>query len=161
MNLSFKRFISEDMDPSPDKTRDVAMGNTKSDDNKNTQDYFSGLSDEQNIEWGDLTKALTNEPWVSSHFGLGKPNNQILYKLAAWEIVKGSLTPEGADIRLKAQKGNRSYLHGNRLNKSKYEDDKRYHLNREELIRFLTTGWTPQILAAQQGSGGGMGGPPM
>lgn len=161
MRLSFKRFI-EEMNPSPEKTQATAMGKQEEPD-QDKQDYFSQLGDEMGIEWEDLTKALSSEPWVSSHFGLGK--NQPLHKLSAWEIVKGSLTPEGADIRLKPQRGDRSYLHGNRLNKSKYQDDKRYHLNREELTKFLTTGWTPAVQAAQQGGmggpGGGLGGLPM
>lgn len=118
-------------------------------DDSSKQDYFASLADEEGIEWGDLVKALEAEPWVSSHFGLGSPNKEILYKLSPWEIVKGSLTPNGADIRLKQQKGSRSYLSGNRLNKTHYADRRRYHLNREELARFLTTGWTP---AVQQGS---------
>jgi hypothetical protein len=154
----FKKFVfQEDMDPTPEKSRDVAMGG---DDHEKTQDYFGALGDEEGIEWQDLTKIMEDEPWVSSHFGLGQPNKEVLYKLSAWEIVKGSLTPHGADIRLKPQKGNRSYLHGNKLNKSKYEDTKRYHLDRKELIDFLTTGWTP---AAQQAAGGGLpgGAPPM
>lgn len=154
--LGFKKFVFEDMDPTPEKGRDTAMG--KGDhDSSGKEDYFGALGDEEGIEWDDLTKTLEAEPWVSSHFGLGKPNHQTLYKLSAWEIVKGSLTPEGADIRLKPQKGNRSYLPGNRLNKSKYEDNKRYHLSRAELIKFLTTGWTP----AAQAAGGGAGADPM
>jgi hypothetical protein len=154
----FKQFILEDMDPSPEKTRDAAMGGSPKDTEKK-QDYFNALGDEEGIEWSDLTKILEDEPWVSAHFGLGKPNKETLYKLAAWQIVKGSMTPQGADIELKPQKGNRSYLHGNRLNKSKYQDRKRYHLDREELIKFLTTGWTPAV----QQAGGDMGGsqPPM
>jgi hypothetical protein len=121
------------------------------------EDYIGALGDEEGIEWKDLTTIFEDEPWVSSHFGLGRPNKEVLYKLSAWEIVKGSLTPSGADIRLKPQKGNRSYLHGNRLNKSKYEDKKRYHLDRQELIKFLTTGWTPAVQAA--GGGAPPGGP--
>lgn len=162
----FKQFVYyEDMDPNPSKSRDIAMGSGE--DNKPaTQDYFGALGDEQSIEWKDLATIFEDEPWVSSHFGLGRPNQEVLYKLSAWEIVKGSLTPNGADIRLKPQKGNRSYLQGNRLNKSKYEDNKRYHLNRKELTDFLTTGWTPALQNANPADpsmgapmGGGM--PPM
>lgn len=148
--LSFRRYL-EEMDPNPEKSRSTAMG-TGDEDKPDTEDYFGALGDEQGIEWQDLATIFEDEPWVSSHFGLGKPNKEVLYKLSAWEIVKGSLTPSGADIRLKPQKGNRSYLHGNKLNKSKYEDKKRYHLGRQELIKFLTTGWTP---AAQAAGGGG------
>jgi hypothetical protein len=155
----FKNFIyKEDMDDTPEKSRDIAMGSSGVDKN-DKQDYFGSLGDEQGIAWKDLTTIFEDEPWVSSHFGLGQPNKEVMYKLAAWEIVKGSLTPNGADIRLKPQKGNRSYLQGNRLNKSKYEDNKRYHLDRPELIKFLTTGWTPAVQAAQAGGmGGGMPG---
>lgn len=154
----FRKFV-EDMDPTPDKSRNIAMGSGDEDKSKGTEDYFGALGDEQGIEWKDLTTILEDEPWVSSHFGLGRPNKEVLYKLSAWEIVKGSLTPSGADIRLKPQKGNRSYLQGNRLNKSKYQDNNRYHLGRQELIKFLTTGWTP----AAQGAGGmsGAAPPPM
>ena len=156
--LNFKRFI-EDMDASPEKTRTIAMGGGEHD-NTGTSDYLSQLGDEEGMEWQDLTSALEAEPWVSAHFGIGSGNNQILHKLSAWQIVKGSLTPNGADIRLKPQKGDRSYLKGNRLNKSKYEDNKRYHLSRKELIKFLTTGWSPAVQAAQGGGDPSMGGMP-
>lgn len=125
---SFKAFLEEEEPSEPKK-----------------QDYFASLGDEEGIEWHDLVKVMESEPWISSHFGLGSPNKETLYKLSPWEIVKGSLTPNGADIRLKHQRGARSYLQGNRLNKSSYQDRKRYHLNREELTKFLTTGWTPAI----------------
>lgn len=117
-------------------------------------DYFASLGDEEGIDWNNLVKVFEDEPWISAHFGAGKPGKEILYKLSPWEIVKGSLTPQGADIRLKPQKNNRSYLKGNRLNKSKYVDNKRYHLNRKELLNFLTTGWTPGTNTDQ-----GMGAP--
>lgn len=111
-------------------------------------DFFASLGDEESIDWNTLTKIFTDEPWISAHFGLGRPDKEILYKLSPWEIVKGTLTPQGADIRLKPQKGNRSYLSGNKLNKSDYVDNRRYHLNRKELLKFLTSGWTPAIPAA-------------
>jgi len=156
----FRKFVFEDMDPTPDKSRSIAMG--AGDEDKGTEDYFGALGDEQGIEWKDLATIFEDEPWVSSHFGLGTPNKEVLYKLSAWEIVKGSLTPSGADIRLKPQKGNRIYLQGHKLNKSKYQDTNRYYLGRQELIKFLTTGWFD---AAQRGGGmpgadpmGGMGG---
>lgn len=146
------------MDPTPDKSRNIAMGKSVKDDSK--MDYFGSLQDEQGIEWKDLATIFEDEPWVSSHFGLGVPNKEVMYKLSAWEIVKGSLTPNGADIRLKHQKGNRSYLQGNKLNKSKYQDNNRYHLGRQELVKFLTTGWTPSIQSAGGADpmGGGMPG---
>jgi len=122
-------------------------------------DFFASLGDEESIDWNNITKIFEKEPWISAHFGLGAPGKEILYKLSPWEIVKGSLTPQGADIRLKTQKGNRSYLSGNKLNKSDYVDNKRYHLNRPELLKFLTTGWTPGVQSA--GGDAGMGGPPI
>lgn len=145
----FKRFI-EEMDPSPEKRREDAES---SDDQASAgkEDYFAALGDEEGLEWGEIANAFQSEPWISSHFALGSPDKEVLYKLSPWKIVKGTLTPHGADIRLKQQKGGRSYLKGNRLNKSKYQDTKRYHLNRSELVKFLTTGWTP---AAQQAGGG-------
>lgn len=148
----FRKFL-EDMNPTPEKSRNIAMGNSGEDSGK--MDYFSGLQDEQGIEWSDLAKTLEGEPWVSSHFGLGSPDKETMYKQSAWEIVKGSLTPNGAEIRLKPQKGNRSYLQGNRLNKSNYKDTKKYRIGRQELIKFLTAGWSPAVLSA---SGGGMPG---
>lgn len=123
-------------------------------------DFFASLGDEESIDWNNLKKIFEDEPWISAHFGLGRPGKEILYKLSPWEIVKGTLTPQGADIRLKPQKGNRSYLSGNKLNKSGYVDNRRYHLNRKELLKFLTTGWTPAVQAAG-GSDMGMGGPPI
>jgi len=137
---SFKAFLKEEEQPEPE-----APGDSTS-----KQDYFAALGDEEGIEWGDLAKMLESEPWVSSHFSLGSPNKEVLYKLSPWEIVKGSLSPNGADIRLKQQRGSRTYLQNNMLNKSSYQDKRRYHLNREELARFLTTGWSP---AAQAASG--------
>lgn len=155
----FKQFVFEDMDPSVEKDRAIAMGGGDTSGGK--EDYFGALGDEQGIEWQDLTQALENEPWISAHFKLG----DVQHKLSAWQIVKGSLTPNGADIQLKPQPGDRTYLKGNRLNKSRYEDKKRYHLSRQELIKFLTTGWTPAVQAAQGASAdpmaGGMPSAPM
>lgn len=141
-SLQFRKWF-EDMDPSVEKDRDTAMGGK--DDAGGKEDYFGALGDEEGIEWEDLTQALESEPWVSAHFDLGN----MQHKLSAWQIVKGSLTPNGADIQVKPQVGDRTYLKGNRLNKSKYKDNNRYHLSRQELIKFLTTGWTPAIQAAQ------------
>jgi hypothetical protein len=138
----FKKFI-EDMDPTPEKSRDSSMGDN-SDKSSDKEDYFAVLGDEMGIEWKDIVKAL-KEPQVSAHFGIGK-DPDVMYKLSAWEIVPGSMTPQGgASIRLKPQKRDRSYLHGNRLNKSSYKDTKEYHLGREELEKFITTGWTPAL----------------
>ena len=128
----FKSFV-EEMDPSAEKDRETALG------------------DEQGIPWDDLAKVFTGEPWISAHFGLGSPDKEMLYKLSPWEIVRGTLTPAGADIRLKPTRGTRSYLKGNKLYKGDYQDNKRYHLSRPELIKFLTTGWTPAVQAAAGG----------
>lgn len=152
--LSFKKYV-EEMDLTPEKRREDS-GALDDKASAGKQDYFASLGDEEGIEWEQIKNIFQNEPWISSHFSLGSDNKQMLYKLSPWEIVKGTMTPQGADIRLKPQKGLRSYLKGNRLNKAKYQDTKRYHLNRDELVKFLTTGWTP---AAQQA--GGAGGMPM
>ncbi|RTK93302.1 MAG: hypothetical protein EKK64_10355 [Neisseriaceae bacterium] len=147
--FGFRQFL-EDMDPSFEKKVDSSMnGNKANKDDSQQLDYFAALGDEQGISWEDLVKSLEGQPWVSSHFDLGG----IKYKLSAWEIVPGSLNQNGADIRLKPQNNDRSYLKGNRLNKSSYRDDKRYHLSRKQLIDFLTTGWTPAVQAAQSSIG--------
>lgn len=156
--LNFRKFFFEDMDESPDKSRDKAMDH---EDNEETEDYFSALGDELGIDSKELSKIMTTEPWVSSHFSMGKPKKELMYKLAAWEIVPGTFSGDGADIRLKHQKHTHSYLHGRKLNKSKYHDDKRYHLNRKELEDFLTTGWTPAIQSAAGGDAGSAAPPPM
>jgi hypothetical protein len=156
--LNFRKFFFEDMDPTPDKSRDKAMNGEEEDEK---EDYFSALGDELGIDSKELSKIITTEPWVSAHFSMGKPNKELLYKLAAWEIVPGTFSGDGADIRLKHQKHTHSYLHGSRLNKSRYHDDKRYHLGRKELEDFLTTGWTPAIQSATSGELGGSAPPPM
>ncbi len=142
----FKHFF-EEMDLDPQKQAEKAEGETP---NAQSEDYFSALGDEFGIKWQDIAKAIASQPWTSAHFSLGKPTKEVLYKLAAWEIVPGTLTPNGADIRLKPQNNDRSYLKGNKLNKG-LPDERRYHLGRKELIQFLTTGWTPA---------GGAGAPP-
>jgi hypothetical protein len=144
----FKSFV-EEMDPSAEKDRETALGEPEGSEGK--EDYFAALGDEQGIPWDDLTKVFTGEPWISAHFGLGSPDKEMLYKLSPWEIVRGTLTPAGADIRLKPTRGTRSYLKGNKLYKGDYQDNKRYHLSRPELIKFLTTGWTPAVQAAAGG----------
>lgn len=115
------------------------------------EDYFSALKDEMGISDSNIKKAIETDPWISSHFNL----NSIKYKQSPWEIVPGTLTKNGADIRLKSQSGNRSYLDDNKVNKGQI-DTQRYHLNREELEKLLTQGWTPAILAAQQSQMPGM-----
>lgn len=126
-------------------------------------DYFGGLGDEMGMEWQDIVTALEGEPWVSTHFGLG----ETLYKRSAWKIVPGTLTKNGAAIRLVPQAGDRSYKgtkDGTMLNKGK-PDSRQYWLDRQGLIDFLTKGWTPAVQAAQgggaAGAAGGAGAPPM
>lgn len=151
--FTFKQFLlSEEMDPSLEKT----INANKEEDKNQSGDYFQALGDEQGIEWQNLVKIFENEPWISAHFPLGKPGKEIMYKLSAWEIVPGTLSPKGGDIRLKPSVGTRGYLKGNRLLKGNYVDDKRYHLNREELIKFLTSGWTPAVAQAGAPMGGGI-----
>jgi len=140
----FKHFL-EEMDLDPQKQVEKGEGETESD--PQLQDYFSALGDEFGIEWKDVVKMILAQPWVSSHFSLGKPDKEILYKLSAWEVVDGTLTPDGADIRLKPQRHDKSYLKGNRPNKG-VPDGRRYYLSRKNLIQFLTTGWIPPAGAA-------------
>lgn len=121
--------------------------------NSSTQDYFSAVGEELGINSEDLFSALEKQPWLTAHFPLGKLNKEVLYKMASWEIVPGTLTPNGADIRLKPTSNTRSYLKGNQLNKSPNSDEQRYHLNRDQLIKFMTTGWTPA--SSNPGSPGG------
>lgn len=156
----FKQFV-EEMDPSPEKSRELGM-NGSANQTSDKQDYFGALADELGIHPKDLVTAMSSEPWVSAHFGLGSNNAETMYKLAAWEIVPGTMTRgedgqiSGADIQLKPQSDTRSYLQGNKANNSKFQDKKRYHLSREELMKFLTTGWTPAAQAASGGMPGGM-----
>lgn len=142
-SFTFKQFL-EEMDPTPEKTRSGS-----DEDSNEKEDYFDALADEQGISWSDIVKVFEGEPWVSTHFDLGEKK----YKRSAWKIVPGTLSKHGADIQLVPQKGDRSYLAGNMLNKSKHPDRMRYHLDRKDLTQFLTTGWTPAVQAA---SGGGM-----
>lgn len=152
----FRQFF-EEMDLDPQKKIEKSDGGESED--AQGEDYFSALGDEFGMEWKDIAKAMSKQPWVSSHFSLGGGDKEVQYKLSAWEIVPGSMTPNGADIRLKPQKGGRSYLKGNKLNKGP-DDGQRYHLSRKELEQFLTTGWTPAVQAAGAGAEGGMGAPP-
>jgi len=151
----FKHFF-EEMDLDPQKKIEKGEGEDQTD--PQSQDYFSALGDEFGIEWKDVAKMISVQPWVSSHFSVGKPDKEILYKLSAWEVVPGTLTPDGADIRLKPQKNDRSYLKGNKLNKG-MPDTQRYRLNRKDLIQFLTTGWSPAVQGAAAGGAGAA--PPM
>lgn len=141
----FKQFF-EEMDATPEKN--LSSGDKK-------QDYWDSLEDEGGLSMSDIKKAFTSEPWVSSHFPLGKKGKEIQYKLQPWKIVKGSLSPAGADIKLVHGDKERSYLKGNTLNKG-FKDTKRYFVKRKDLQDFQTGGWQPAV----QGAGGG-GGPPM
>jgi len=150
----FRNFF-EDMDETPDKTRDKALGADKKHTEK--QDYLDALQGEEGITWKDLATILQTEPWVTSHFDI----NDQLHKLSSWEIVKGSLTQHGADIRLKPGKHDKSYKKGKKsIEQAKYPDTTRYHLNRKQLIKFLTSGWMPAVQQSQSGSPGIMPGGP-
>jgi hypothetical protein len=103
----------------------------------NNPDYFqTGLGNELGMSWDDIVKVLENEPWVTSNLSLGSSS----YKTGLWEIVPGSLTQYGASIRMK--KNNKGYLKDKALDKTD-GDDATYHLDRNQLISFLTQGWTP------------------
>lgn len=145
-NLNFRVFI-EEMDPTMDKK----VGNAKSSENDEPIDFFSALADEAGIEWSVLKRILQSEPWVSTHFSLGP--DDFSYKVNPWEIVKGSLTPDGAYIRLKKMPGSRIYLKGRRLNKSCYFDDAKYYLTRKQLINFFNQDQT--YVSSWQNQGGG------
>lgn len=144
--ITFKQFL-EEMDPSPEKQRETDQPNKESE----KEDYFNALEDEGGLDWSDIIATFEAEPWVSTHFDLGEK----LYKRSAWKIVPGTLSKHGADIMLMPQKHDKSYLKGNISNKGE-PDKKRYHLNRKELMDFLTKGWSPAVQAAAGGAGGGM-----
>ena len=94
----------------------------------------TGYGTELEMDWDDIVKTLENETWFTANMSLGGLD----YKIGKWKIVPGSLSPEGCSIIAKDNK--RSYVDG-RLNKSKEQDEGVYHLNREQLISFLTQGW--------------------
>lgn len=135
----FKKFF-EEMDPSQEKNISSGEGDKK-------QDYWQSLEDEEKMTWDDIKQSFSAEPYVSAHFPLGKIN----YKLQPWKIIKGSMSPKGADIKLMHGHYDRSYLPGYSLNKSGYKDTKRYFVKRKDLQDFQTAGWTPAI---QAGGGG-------
>lgn len=104
---------------------------------ENNPDYFqTGLGTELGMEWEDIVKVLEKEPWITSNLPLGNS----FYKMGVWEIIPGTLTPYGANIKMK--KNNKSYLKDKILDKSS-GDEEVYHLNRDQLIAFLTQGWQP------------------
>ena len=151
-NLNFRRFVEE-----MDLTMDKKVGNSNPSRDDEPIDFFSALADEAGIEWSVLKKILQSEPWVSTHFSLGPDN--FSYKVNPWEIVKGSLTPQGAYIRLKKIPGSRIYLKGRRLNKSCYFDDSMYFLTRKQLIDFFNQDQT--YVSSWQNQGGGISPPSM
>jgi hypothetical protein len=119
-------------------------------------DYIDTLEDEFGINWKSISSTLTSEPWIATHFKLGDLNDEMTYKISAWEIDKDTITPEGAYIRLKPTKGMRGFLKNGDINKAP-PDGKRYYLDRDELVDFLTTAWVPP--EAPPGGDPGMGGP--
>ena len=151
MNYLFTNFRSffEEIDPSLDKS----VSDNSSHDNPTGVDYFDTLEDEFGINWKSLRKIFGSEPWISTHFLLGKPDKEVAYKISAWEIEPSSISEKGAMIRVKPTiGGNRSYING-MLNKSKPDSDY-YWLSKSDLVKFLTTGWIPPA-APDAGSGGG------
>jgi len=151
---NFRRFF-EEIDTSIEK-----MSNPDgSDDTPTGSDYFDTLEDEFGINWKSLKKVFSSEPWISSHFLLGKPNKEVAYKISAWEVDPETITEKGALIRMKpVSGGDRTYLKGGILTKT--QDDNYYYLSKDELVKFLTTGWTPPAAPAGDMGGGGdvMGG---
>lgn len=151
----FKKYI-EEMDPSPEKksedegSESTPVGN----------DYIDTLEDEFGIKWKDLSLLLASEPWVATHFMMGKPNHEMSYKASSWEIDPDSISKNGAYIRLKPDKGTRSFLKNGSLNRATPDKDK-YYLSRDELVKFLTTAWVPAPPPADAGGmppDAGMGG---
>lgn len=143
----FRRFV-EEMDPSAEKRAD--SGTAPSDPVGN--DYIDTLEDEFGIRWKDLSKILQSEPYVSSHFMLGSPDKEMTYKISAWEIVPGTLTPKGAYIRIKPSRGMRYFSKDGKLGKFAPDADQ-YYVTRDELVKFLTTAWVPSAPAGDAGMG--------
>ena len=150
-SFTFKQFL-EEMDPTPEKMRQGTDDGEPHEDSDAKEDYLDALGDEGGIKWSDIVSVFEGEPWISTHFDLGEK----IYKRSAWKIVPGTLSKHGADIMLVPQKGDRSYLKDNNKNKSKHPDKHRYHLDRKELMKFLTKGWEPAVQSAAGGSPGGM-----
>jgi len=144
----FRRFV-EEMDPSAEKTAG------EPNDSK-SNDYFDTIEDEFGIKWKSLKDIIASEPYVSTHFMLGKSDNKIAYKASTWEIDPDSITEHGAYIRIKPFKGMRTYLKGNKIN-TDVPDTNKYYVTREELLKLLTTAWVPPAPPP----GGDMGGGPL
>lgn len=115
------------------------------------QDYFDALEDEQGISWDNLVKSLELQPFISAHFKL----NNVSHKLSAWQIL--NMNKNGALIKLKSlgSTPDRSYV-GKAVNKSPM-DQKTYFLRREDLIKFLTSGWNPALQSNLPSTDPGMG----
>ena len=118
---------------------------------KSKVDYFTTLEDELGIDSGTLQNIFQNDVFVNTHFEIGNP--QVMYKLQSWEIVPNSLNDKGCLITLKKGTTDKSYLPSGKPNKNPL-DGKKYYLSREDLLKFLTTAWTPAAPPADQGAGG-------
>jgi hypothetical protein len=120
---------------------------------KEKADYFSVLDNELGIDPEIRKKIMQSEPVINTNLQIGN----FKYKLADWEVV--SSDDQGATIKLRNSGINsRTYNKDNSRYNGK-NDGKMYRLNKEEFIKFLTSGWTP---ALQQAAGGDMGmGDPM
>lgn len=103
-------------------------------------DYLTTLEDELGISAGDLKKIFQKDVFVNTHFAFGNPD--IMYKLQSWEIVPGSLNDKGCLVRVKKGITDRSYLPSGKNNQAKL-DTKEYYLNRDDLLKFITTPWSP------------------
>jgi hypothetical protein len=118
---------------------------------KSKVDYFTTLQDELGISSETLSKIFQNDVFVNTHFQIGNP--ELLYKLQSWEIVPDSLNDGGCSITLKKGVTDKIYSPNGKLDKNPL-DGKKYFLTRENLLKFLTTAWTPAAPPADQGAGG-------
>lgn len=130
--FSFKKFLNEE---------------------ENKVDYFTTLADEFGVSQETLRDLFQNDVFVNSHFSYGDP--KILYKMQSWEIVPGSLNEKGCLIRLKKGITDKSYLPNGKDNKSNL-NTKEYYIGRDDLLKFLTTAWTPAPAPTDQSAAGGM-----
>lgn len=145
--FGFRRFV-EEMDASAEKRADSG----EVPDEPVGNDYIDALEDEFGISWSDLSNILQTEPYVSSHFMLGSPDKEMTYKISAWEVVPGTLTPKGAYIRIKPSKGMRYFTKDGSLGRFAPDQDQ-YYVTRDELVKFLTTAWVPSAPAGDAGMG--------
>lgn len=113
-------------------------------------DYFTTLEDELGVDQGTIKDIFQKDVFINSHFSFGDP--KIMYKMQSWEIVPGSLNDKGCLVRLKKGITDKSYLPSGKKNKAAL-DTKEYYLDREELLKFLTTAWSPpQQASTDQGA---------